>query len=43
MADLEESDFEEDDSSNPSEIFRGPHAAHVNYVIKMAQLAKLCE
>lgn len=43
MAELEESDFEEDDSVNPSEIFRKPPTAHVNYVIHMAQLAKLCK
>lgn len=43
MADLEESDFEEDDSTNSSEIFRKPPPAHVNYVIQMAQLAKLCK
>lgn len=43
MAELEESDFEDDDSMSPSEIFRQPPPAHINYVIQMAQLAKLCK
>jgi hypothetical protein len=43
VAELEESDFEEDDSTNASEVFRRPPEAHVNYVIQMARLAKLCK
>lgn len=42
MAELEEADFLEHDDV-PSEIFRKPPAAHVPYVVGMAQLAKLCE
>ncbi|KAJ5086240.1 hypothetical protein NUU61_007547 [Penicillium alfredii] len=41
VADLEPSDFEESDSSVPSEIFRQPPNAHVSYVIGMVQLARL--
>ncbi|KAJ5358349.1 uncharacterized protein N7496_010762 [Penicillium cataractarum] len=41
VAELDESDFEEDDSTNLSEVFRRPPVAHVNYVIQMARLAKL--
>ncbi|KAF3403537.1 hypothetical protein F1880_009645 [Penicillium rolfsii] len=40
VAELEESDFEEDASTNSSEIFRKPPEVHVNYVIQMVQLAK---
>jgi hypothetical protein len=41
-AELEPSDFEELDTTEFSEVFRKPPTAHVNYVIGMAQLAKLC-
>ncbi|KAJ6088209.1 hypothetical protein N7486_009470 [Penicillium sp. IBT 16267x] len=40
VAELDEADFLEHDDI-PSEIFRKPPAAHVPYVIGMAQLAKL--
>nr|ADO29927.1 hypothetical protein PP105 [Penicillium paxilli] len=40
-AELEPSDFEELDATEASEVFRKPPAAHVNYVIGMAQLAKI--
>ncbi|CAI7588985.1 unnamed protein product [Penicillium pancosmium] len=40
-AELEPSDFEELDTTEFSEVFRKPPTAHVNYVIGMAQLAKL--
>ena len=42
VAELEEADFLEHDELS-SEIFRKPPAAHVPYVIGMAQLAKLRE
>lgn len=41
-AELEPSDFEELDATEFSEVFRKPPTAHVNYVIGMAQLAKIC-
>ncbi|KAJ5742025.1 hypothetical protein N7533_011434 [Penicillium manginii] len=40
-AELEPSDFEELDATEFSEVFRKPPTAHVNYVIGMAQLAKI--
>ncbi|KAJ5150838.1 uncharacterized protein N7482_010090 [Penicillium canariense] len=41
VVELEESDFEDLDSATPSDIFPKPPAAHVSYVIRMAQLARL--
>lgn len=42
VAELITADFEEDSYATFSDIFKEPPAAHVPYVIGMAQLAKLC-
>lgn len=43
VMELQPSDFDEDDCLAPSEFFPKPPAAHVSYVILMAQLAKMCK
>lgn len=42
VTELNAADFEEDSSATSSDVFKEPPAAHVPYVIGMAQLAKLC-